>query len=332
MLAELADIKLLVNQVLQSAPAQSPGGAAGAMPEALFKQYLRLLEAAVSREIADGIIGAVRDELSPAELSDESIVRATILRHLAGLIPVAEQTTRSSTPGDGRPITIALVGPTGVGKTTTIAKLAAAYKLRQGKSVGLITSDTYRIAAVDQLRTYASILGVPLKVVMTPGEMDAAVRSFGNFDVVLVDTAGRSQHASERLQELAAFLDAASPHETHLVLSSTASEGVLVQAAERFIEAGIRPNRLILSKLDEAVNFGVVVNVARKISAKLSFITTGQEVPDHLEPGRPDRLARMILDNAIGPIGAPAAGGRTPVSGASVDMERAELLGIGGAA
>lgn len=326
--AELADIKLLVNQVLQTSPAAiAPGVAAGAMPEALFKHYLRLLEASVSRDITDSIIGLVRDELSPSELSDESIVRSTILRHLAGLIPVAEQTSRGR-GDDGRPLTIALVGPTGVGKTTTIAKLAAAYKLRQGRSVGLITSDTYRIAAVDQLRTYASILGVPLKVVTSPEEMDAAVRSMANFDVVLIDSAGRSQNATERLRELAAFLHAASPHETHLVLSSTASEGVLVKAAESFIAAGVIPNRLILSKLDEAVNFGVVVNVARRLSAKLSFVTTGQEVPDHIEPGRPDRLARMILDNTMtAPAPTRLAASRAARPHVDVDGARAELVG-----
>lgn len=348
--AELADIKLLVNQVLQTTPPTGAsggavggaGGAAGSMPEALFRHYLRLLEATVSRDIADGIVGAVRDELSPAEMCDEEIVRTTVLRHLAAMIPVAEHVGRAS-KNDGRAFTIALVGPTGVGKTTTIAKLAAAYKLRQGRSVALITSDTYRIAAVDQLRTYASILGVPLKVVATPAEMDAAVRSLSNFDVVLIDSAGRSQNAQDRLKELSAFLEAAQAHETHLVLSSTASESVLIKTAQSFADAGVVPNRLILSKLDEAVNFGVVVNVAKRLSAKLSFVTTGQEVPDHIEAGRPDRLARMILDNSLGLAGSSGSGGaghggesagaargaRASQHVGSERRERAELLGIG---
>ncbi|MBX3403535.1 MAG: flagellar biosynthesis protein FlhF [Phycisphaeraceae bacterium] len=308
---ELADIKLLVNQVLHSAPAAACVPGSANMPEALFRHYLKLLESQVSRELADAVLSAVRDELSTAELADEQIVRAAVLRHLGALIPVAEGVAAPSRAADGRPHTVALVGPTGVGKTTTVAKLAAAYKLRHGRSVGLITSDTYRIAAVEQLRTYASIIGLPLRVAMTPAEMGAAVESFRACDVVLIDTAGRSQHAADRLAELEQFLAAASPHETHLVLSTASGEDVLVRAAESF--ARVRPNRVLLTKLDEAVNFGVVANTLRRLSRSvgpigsgalpLSFVTTGQEVPDHIEPGCANRLARMILDNQLGEEG-----------------------------
>lgn len=324
---ELADIKLLVNQVLHSAPASSAGVAAGAMPDALFKHYLRLLEASVSRDIADGIVGAVRDELTPGEMLDEAIVRATVLRHIAGLIPVAETVMRPR--ADRGPLVIALIGPTGVGKTTTIAKLAAAYKLRHGKTVALVTSDTYRIAAVDQLRTYAGIIGLQLKVVMTPQEMGAAVQSLSNHDVVLIDTAGRSQFNADRIAELRDFIDAAAPTEVHLVLSSTANEAVLTRTAEAF--AGLNPNRVILTKLDEAVNFGVIVNVARRLGTALSYVTTGQEVPDDLEPSQPDRLARMVLDNALAASGSarprPAEVGATP--GVGVAEREAMLIGAG---
>lgn len=314
---ELADIKLLVNQVLQCTPpalASDPariaspalgGWAAGDWAAgkggALLDIYLRLLEAQVSRAIADRVIGEVRDELTSAELTDPGIVRATVLRHLSGLIPVADDT--AATHGDGArraggPLVIALIGPTGVGKTTTIAKLAATYRLRRGRSVGLITADTYRIAAVDQLRTYASIIGLPMKVVMTPAEMAAAVDAFGSHDVVLIDTAGRSQRNTERLVELAGHIEAARPTETHLVLSSAASQEVLLDAAEAF--APLKPNRVILTKLDEAVHFGALINVMQQLRTRLSFVTTGQEVPDHIEPGQPDRLARLVLGEELG--------------------------------
>jgi flagellar biosynthesis protein FlhF len=308
---ELACIKRMVSQVLTTS-GSSQAAPAGALPEPLFNHYLRLLESEMARDVADDVVGRVRDELTPQELGDESIVRQTILRHIARYITVTEPAAAGSSmaagagvgkpggrPGrgeDGRPLTIALVGPTGVGKTTTVAKLAASYKLRQGRKVGLITSDTYRIAAVDQLRTYANIIGLPLKVAMTPGEMSAACSSLSACDVVLIDTAGRSQNNHGRIAELAEFLHAAKPHETHLVLASTASETVMAATAEQF--GAVKPNRLIFTKLDEAVGFGVLVNIIRKVNAKLSFVTTGQEVPDHIEPGQPERLARLILDGA----------------------------------
>jgi flagellar biosynthesis protein FlhF len=290
---ELAAIKKMVGQVLQC----SRPSAGNSMPEALFQDYVKLLESEVASEIADEIVSGVRDELTAAELADGQIVHQTVLRRLAAIIPTEDSAGAGAPAGrklDSRPLTIALVGPTGVGKTTTVAKLAATYKLRHGKKVGLVTSDTYRIAAVDQLRTYAEIIGLPLKVAMSPQEMASVCHSLGDCDVILIDTAGRSQKDSGRLEELRQYIAAANPHETHLVLSSAASESVLVEAAQRF--AQVNPDRVIFTKLDEAVNFGVLVTVARKVSLKLSYVTTGQEVPDHIEVGQSERLARLLLD------------------------------------
>jgi flagellar biosynthesis protein FlhF len=301
---ELAAIKKMVGQVLQcsrhtaahvSRENPAPGAVPGnAMPDALFQDYLKLLESEIASEIADEVIAKVRDELTPAELTDSAIVRATVLRHLSSIIPAEAELPKGPASRDGRPLTIALVGPTGVGKTTTVAKLAAAYKLRHGKKVGLVTTDTYRIAAVDQLRTYAEIIGLPLKVAMSAAEMGPVCQSLSDCDVILIDTAGRSQKDAGRLEELRQFIAAARPHQTHLVLSSTASESVLVEAAQRF--AHVSPDRVIFTKLDEAVNFGVLVTVARRVSLKLSYVTTGQEVPDHIEVGQPERLARLLLE------------------------------------
>ncbi len=298
---ELSAIKCMVAQVLQSSARAggAPGAAspAPAMPGALLKFYLRLIQNDVSREIADELAASLRDELTPGELADEEIVRQSTLRHLATLIPTdAQVAAPQRRPGDG-PLTIALVGPTGVGKTTTVAKLAAAYRLRHGKKVALVTSDTYRIAAVDQLRTYANIIGVPLHVAHSPEQMAEAVAQCSDCDVVLIDTAGRSPGDTGRLEELRDFLAAASPQQVHLVLASVASEGALMRTAEQF--AIVSPSRIIFTKLDEAASFGVLVNVAHRLKTRLSFVTTGQEVPDDIEPGRADRLARLILDGSV---------------------------------
>lgn len=290
---ELRSLRQLLGRMMHT---QQAGPAwASSLGQPLSDAYLRLVEAEVDRDLADEVVSRVRGSLSTGELAEEATVRAAVLTVMAELIPVAS-------PGRGRredgPLTIALVGPTGVGKTTTIAKLAAAYKLRRGQRVGLITTDTFRIAAVEQLRTYASIISVPLRVVMSPAEMASACRAMADCDVVLIDTAGRSPRDGQRVEELSAYLAAAKPHETHLVLSATSAPAALRAAAAGFAQAG--PDRILFTKLDEAQGVGTVLSMVHALDLPLSFVTTGQEVPDHIEPGRADRLARLAL-------GVPAA-------------------------
>ena len=292
---ELVAIKTMVGRVLEG-QVLSHHRHKPSMPAKLFGMYLELISQDLSEELADRIVAAVRDELSAGAWEDESAVREAVLRHLAEFVPTADPPIPQRSP-DGRPLTIALIGPTGVGKTTTLAKLAASFKLRLQRSVGLVTCDTYRIAAVDQLRTYANIIGIPLEVALTPDEMGRAVRSLHECDVILVDTAGRGPSDSGRLDELLQCLSAAQPHEVHLVLSSTSSERVLLQEAEAFAALGV--DRIVLTKLDEAVSFGVLINVIQKVGKELSFITTGQEVPDDIEAGEARRLAELVLGAEI---------------------------------
>ena len=163
----------------------------------------------------------------------------------------------------------------------------------QKNNVGLITIDTYRIAAVDQLRTYANIMGIPLHVVLTPQDLTSATRQCFECDVVLIDTAGRSQRDDPKLEQLEQFIGAADPHEVHLVLSTTCTQTVLLDAVERFSK--IRTDRIIFTKLDEAVTFGVLLNVAKRVKKQLSFLTTGQDVPHHIETSRSQRIAALVL-------------------------------------
>lgn len=310
--SELGSIRTLMSQLLSETRrggiAGGAGGLAGlataGMTPPLAEMYLLLQDVGVRSDLVEKIIGAVRDELESGELTDANVVRASVERQLAGVmvcgggLPKAGKRVHAAT-GMTRPLTIALVGPTGVGKTTTIAKLAAAYKLRHHVRVGLITCDTYRIAAVEQLRTYANIIDLPLKVCLTPRDVGEACQSLTDCDVVLLDTAGRSQHDAARIDELAGFIDAASADETHLVLSAVMAEDVLTSAARRF--SVLKPDNLILTKLDEAVRFGVVPTVCANVGLKLSFLTTGQEVPEHIELAHPPRLARLVLDGKLRP-------------------------------
>ncbi len=268
------------------------------LPDALFDQYLHLLRQEVTEELAEEVVQQVKASLTPGELSQPTIVRKALLDAISKLIPTDETAGMIQPASDGRPRTIALIGPTGVGKTTTVAKLAAILKLKQKKNVALITLDTYRIAAVDQLRTYANIIGLPLHVVNSPEEMREALRRSRDCDAVLIDTAGRSQRDDPKLEQLAMMVRTADPHEVHLVLSSTCTQKVLLETVERFSQ--IRTDRIIFTKLDEAVSLGVILNVARKANKQLSFVTTGQEVPHHIEPGRRDRLAALVMGEGVG--------------------------------
>ncbi len=309
--AELGSLKRLVSQVLLTTREASlrgadPLSAVRGHRDELVGHYLRLLEADVGADIADEVIAAVRDSLRPEELTDGPRVREAVRQRLASLIPTSETGAldlpaidRGGGGGGGRggrgdrPYVISLIGPTGVGKTTTLAKLAAGYTLRHGKSVGVIAGDTLRLGAVDQLRLYATIIGVPIRVCASPRDVRAAMESLAACDIVLMDTAGCPPRDFSAMEELRAILAAADPDETHLVLAATSSRTTLVEAGKQFATAG--PDRLLLTKLDEAANFGVLLSAARAIDLRLSYLTTGQDVPDHLEVGRGDRLASLIL-------------------------------------
>ena len=188
---------------------------------------------------------------------------------------------------------VALVGPTGVGKTTTLAKLAAAFALGQRRSVALVTADTYRIAAVEQLRTYGEIIGVPVDVVFSEQEMRAALGRHSKRDLVLIDTAGRSPRNAEQMTELTNLLSAINPDETHLVLSLTTSRREALDAAEHFGRVGF--DRLILTKMDETAGPGLALDLAVKFGRPFSYVTTGQNVPDDIEPCQPANLAARLL-------------------------------------
>ena len=194
---------------------------------------------------------------------------------------------------DGRPKIVALIGTTGVGKTTTIAKIAAKFVLERGISVALITADTYRISAVDQLKTYSDIIGLPLEIVYSPSELGPALKRHKNKKLILIDTAGRSQNNEYQMQELKEFLAADPSIEKHLVMSATTKERDAEAILDRF--ADCHPDRILVTKTDETESIGAIVNLLFDRRIALSYITTGQSVPDDIEPAKPEALARLLL-------------------------------------
>jgi flagellar biosynthesis protein FlhF len=282
--------------------AKAAGGAG--LPEQLFNHYQQLIENQVAEELAEDILKSVRLQIPAGYLGNEPFVREKVAEQVEKLLPAGGAIKRTKSTG---PHVVALIGPTGVGKTTTIAKLAANLQLREGKRVGLITIDTYRIAAVDQLRRYADIIGSPLSVVGTPEDMPAAIAAMGEMDYVLIDTAGRSPSDSLKLSELRKFIEASKPDEVHLVLSTTSSPRCVEMAVEAFSK--VRVDKLLFTKIDEAATVGLVLNVARKVGKALSYVTTGQDVPDDIEVVSGRKIARMILSESSRAGGGTNAGG-----------------------
>jgi flagellar biosynthesis protein FlhF len=287
LMAEIGSLKHLVSNLVQETRRSR---SAQAVPGSLYDTYTGLVSGEVAECVAQRLIDSVRADLTERELHDADCVRGRLADALKNMLPTAGP-IQLARPGE--PTVIALVGPTGVGKTTTVAKLAANFCLREKKRVGLITIDTYRIAAVEQLRTYAQIIDVPLEIVVSPAQLREAVGRMSDCDVILIDTAGRSQRDAIKIRELRSYFEAVTPHETHLVLSSTCGASVLMEAIERFRGVGV--DRVIFTKLDEAIGFGVILTCLQKANARLSYLTTGQDVPDDIEVGEPGRLAELIL-------------------------------------
>lgn len=195
---------------------------------------------------------------------------------------------------------VALVGTTGVGKTTTLAKIAAKFVLEQGIGAALITADTYRISAVEQLKTYSDILGLPIEIVYTPQELALAIDRHKDKELILIDTAGRSQYSESQMYELQEFLKVNPRIEKHLVVSASVKLNDAKEIIKKF--SAVEPEKIIITKIDETSNFGTVINLLRYENLPLSYLTTGQSVPDDIEVGTPDALASLLLRKIDNPI------------------------------
>jgi len=291
--SEIQNLKAMIAQLARQGVAVVSDNA----PSAPFTEnrWTSLLkQAEVEETIARELCASL-----PEETLTESALASAIAERLSCAGPIALN--------EGQPKVVMLVGPTGVGKTTTIAKLAAQYALLQKRRVGLVTIDTYRIAAVEQLRTYSQIIDVPIRVVYSAAELPTAVREFASLDLIFVDTAGRSQRNTMQVGELKACCERLKECEVHLVLSTTTKTRDLYDVLERF---SVMPlHRVIWTKLDESTTFGNVLNVAMTKPLPISYVTTGQRVPEDVEVAEANKLASLILGGVTAPLP-----GATPVT------------------
>ena len=298
--AELAELRAGVEAMRMavsagSAPAAATGPATATAtvtapaPFGGLKQ--RMLDNDIPPEVADEFLRALPDlsgwQVQARESLAESALRDLMVQRVrccGGIV---------LTPGKTK--IVALIGPTGVGKTTTIAKLAAHFALVAKKRVALLTVDTYRIAAVEQLKTYAQIIDVPVRVIYNPPEIGPAMQEFAGYDLVLIDTAGRSQKNAMQCRELKAIVDAV-PCETHLLIAASTRQRDMLDHVERFQR--VRVDRLIFSKLDESVTYGTVFATAALTGVPVSYVTTGQRVPEDIEVADAAKLCGLAL-NAV---------------------------------
>ena len=204
--------------------------------------------------------------------------------------------TKEIQPAAKGPKVVFFVGPTGVGKTTTIAKIASKFCVEEKKKVALLTADTYRIAAAEQLRTYANILEVPFRIVYSASEMEQYYQEFGNFDYILVDTAGHS-HLNEEQKinsnVMLHSLDDTAETEVYLVISATTKYRDLISIADIYKE--MAEYALIFTKLDETTCYGNLLNLRLYTGAELSYVTCGQNVPEDIDKFNPQKTVKQIL-------------------------------------
>ncbi|HKZ71859.1 MAG TPA: flagellar biosynthesis protein FlhF [Nitrospirota bacterium] len=285
MKAEIGVLKGYVQELLRCGEDEGLKG----LSNSLVLFYRRLVSEGMDTALSGRIVRILDSKLSE-EQKDNS---EQINRYGLELLQKQVRTTGPVyNPQKGQKIAV-FVGPTGVGKTTTIAKIAAKYTLVDKKKVSLITFDTFRIGAIEQLKIYARIIGLPVDVVLSPAELHETIRKRSGADLILVDTAGRSHKDKVYIQEIKELLNHTHTLDCHLVLSSTSSDAVLSDVINRFREIPV--SGLLFTKLDEADRYGAIFNMMIRAQRPLSYFTTGQRVPEDIELAAPERLCRLIL-------------------------------------
>ncbi|TCS80962.1 flagellar biosynthesis protein FlhF [Pectinatus cerevisiiphilus] len=279
---ELAQMKVVLNSVIGTKTDENI---------AVKRKTIALKEALQAQEVNAEIIKEIVAGQDPELLTDKDMpyVRKVLLDYLEKHMPSSSGIEIVK----GKPKIVALIGATGVGKTTTLAKIASRFVLEQRLRAVLITADTYRISAVDQLKTYSDIIGLPLEIVYTPGELKKVINRHKDKQLILIDTAGRSQHNDYQLLELQDLLKVNDSIEKHLVLSATTKYKDIIDIIRKFSLCA--PDKVIFTKTDETSSIGVVLNLLKEYPMALSYFTNGQSVPDDIFPAQPNNLADLLL-------------------------------------
>lgn len=257
------------------------------------QEIRELADVLTQHEVQKNIVKQLVEHLESYDsMVDVSKLESYLLSGMASLIPTKEFNVKKN-----KLTKVALVGPTGVGKTTCIAKLAIISKIIHKLNVGLISIDTYRLGAIDQLRIFSEISDIEMAVAYEPGDMPKLLKKFKDKDLIFIDTIGRSQRNKDNLSEIKTYLDAAQADETVLVVSSTTSTKTLIDISQKFNQLNF--NSVIFTKIDEAVSYGNILNFVYNSNVPVMFLTNGQVIPDDIISVNSDLLAKLIFSGKL---------------------------------
>lgn len=247
----------------------------------------------LNNEVEEIYVNELTSEIETSIKKDAQVDRILAAVYQKLILKLGQPSLITLIPGKTK--YVFFLGPTGVGKTTTIAKIASSFKIEEKKDVGLLTADTYRIAAVEQLRTYANILGIPITVAYSAAEIEEAKKTLDRHELVLIDTAGRSDKNKEQIDDLKRLIETIpeEEREVYLVLSATTKYRDLVRIVKTYED--IASYKLIFTKIDETETIGNLYNILMQTKAPLSYVTFGQNVPDDIGKADTQAIAKQLL-------------------------------------
>ena len=292
---DIEQLKNMIADLSTAAPKAEDTADASGLTQAMVHAMHELIASGIEKKLARQLIRQASFELSAKEQEDETFILERIAYQMIQEIQVKDPLEHiGATQGKSKTTVIALVGPTGVGKTTTIAKIASLGILEKRLRVGLINLDSYKVAAADQLATYAKIMNVAFRSVTTKEELQQAIYDFSSLDLVLIDTTGRSQKDQESLLQLRHVLAGIDGLQTILMMSATTKDADMGEVVSRF--RLFNPIGLVFSKLDETSVYGCIYNTQKKTQLPLLYFTVGQRVPEDIEKASAERVVDLVID------------------------------------
>jgi flagellar biosynthesis protein FlhF len=257
--------------------------------KAISDIYQQMLSQEIDRGIASEIIEEIKRRRTPLEKIDGKDLGS----HLTLILEEMGVMVDGDVFGSGTPRIAAFIGGSGVGKTTTIAKLAFLQSKQYKKRVGLITLDNYGIAAIEEVKAYAKIIGIPLETVVNSTELKQSIKQFKDKELIIIDTPGVNPHNKKLIREIKGYFASLSDLQTHLVLSAPTKERDLIAIADAFNEMNI--HRLLFTKIDESSSYGNIINLLIRTNIPISFLCTGRRVPDDIEVGSTKKLVELLF-------------------------------------